>query len=104
MSMAITLTNDLLKGVMTDALVNRGYVSDVSLCTTPGVYYSDINTQGWDVTLSSKYGTLIVFYTGMGIIQVYFTVYSPTAFFFRVHGDSSQEGWKSWIKVSGATV
>lgn len=65
------LTNDLLKGKMSDAMVYRGYVLNIDSCKTPGIYLMNSNTisatpgpySGWN------YGVLEVFVRGTDVIQ-----------------------------------
>lgn len=82
MSNAIPLTNDLLKGVMTDAIVKRGYITDLDTATTPGVYTVEPSRFAEGVTLgiptSYRYGTLLVLGNEMFITQIYIPHQSDT--------------------------
>ena len=75
MSKATVLTNDLLKGVMTDALVRRGSVTDIDTTTTPGVYTVEPSrfSKGvvFGIPSTYRYGTLLVLGNEMFITQIY---------------------------------
>lgn len=77
MSVAKGLSNALLKGILTDALVERGYFSDIDGTVNPGIYRGNGGSPAtWQGTFPSDaydwvYGSLIVLptrYTAMQIL------------------------------------
>lgn len=63
------LTNKALKGILSDALVERGVAVDVDAITTPGVYYINQTTANTPLAPGS-YGILIVARTGDLMVQL----------------------------------
>lgn len=57
------LTNEYLKGIMTDAMVDRGFFGNIDELLTPGIYVGGANTSSGtfpDNIHSWQYGTLEV--------------------------------------------
>lgn len=67
----IPLTNDLLKGVMTDALVYRGICLDMNTCLTPGYYQVQYQSTKNIPSGVYEYGILTVKATATFISQEY---------------------------------
>lgn len=107
MSKATVLTNDLLKGVMTDALVSRSYCEDMNECKTSGYY---IISEQRTVNIPEgayHYGVLMVMQIGSFILQVYYPHIIMTdaergCIYTRLHHTNS--GWGVWMKVFGSPV
>ena len=82
MSKATVLSNDLLKSIMTDALVRRGYVRSIDDTRTPGVYsvVPQEFTEGikFGIPNTYTYGTLLVLGNELFITQIYFPHQSYT--------------------------
>lgn len=101
MSKAITLTNNLLKGVMTDALVYRGLCTDFDTALKPG-YYKAAQQMGTINYPPSSYqwGILEVLVAEEFILQRYtpHQFGSSKALYYRM---SSQGVWNPWILISG---
>ena len=99
------ISNELLKEIMTDAVVARGSVTkddNVNEITTPGVYTvaSDSQIQGLP-SGTSMYGNLTVERGGLYIFQIYRTVDANVYQRRRYVG----EPWNTWYKlVSGTPV
>lgn len=66
MSDTVKLSNSMLKGKLTDAMVFRGYCSDLDTVTQPGYYSVGDSTKNRPASI---YGTL-EFYTGTFQSQV----------------------------------
>lgn len=88
MSNAIPLTNDLLKGVMTDALVYRGIVLDINTCLTPGYYQVQSQSTKNIPTGAYQYGILTVKKTASFITQEYIP-----------HSKFMESKFKIWIRT-----
>ncbi len=98
MSEAMILTNTVLKGIMTDAVVSRSKVlqgSDLDLITQAGVYFVD---GSGDTILNSpngkKQGILLVYRFDTTILQVFFTLAEGYGIAYRINWYSI--GWKEW--------
>ncbi len=62
------LTNDIVKGIMVDAMVDRGRCEDVDTLVKPGVYIFDTNTKNLP-NWSFQYGIAEVFIRFESIYQ-----------------------------------
>lgn len=101
MSKAIPLSNNLLKGVMTDALVYRGICADFDTALQPGYYKVASQMGSINYPPSSyKWGILEVLVAAEFILQRYtpHQFGSSKALYYRM---SSQGVWNPWILISG---
>lgn len=62
------LSNEYLKGIITDAVVSREYCSDLDTCFSPGVYYTNPETLNLPDPRFS-YATVLVFSFNNNIID-----------------------------------
>ena len=66
----------------------------------PGIYYTTKDTQGVFpekfLNINSRYGNLIVFYTGLYTFQIYINQ-TTGGIYIRTY-DGLQKVWKSWLE------
>lgn len=101
MSKATVLTNNLLKGVMTDALVYRGIVLDINTCLTPGYYQVQSQNTKNIPTGAYQYGILTVKKTDSFITQEYIphsknSTESKYRIWIRTWTENRFNGWTSY--------
>lgn len=89
MSTAKALSNSLLKGILTDAVVGRGQVADLDTCKTAGTYYVG-NPQNLPEG-AYNYGVLIVYQNERLCLQMYLPRFN-TKMYIRIY----YERWMGW--------
>lgn len=97
MSESKVMTNTVLKGLLTDALVMRTYCTDLDSDMQPGMYYTDLNTTGTKPThmIGSNECMLIVLPKRFGI-RMYQLLISYTGMFAIRSGSSVNMVWQPW--------
>lgn len=86
------LTATVLKGILTDVMAFRGFVSSLDSCVQTGYYYSNGAS---DCPASvHQYGILIVFATERSVTQIYIPN-TITKIPIRVYRNNAWESWKS---------
>lgn len=99
MAEIITLTNDFLKGILTDAVVARGTLSQsLDLTETPGVYTVTRELEGLPKG-AYYFGNLYVERGGVYIFQRYVTV----DFVVYMRRKFAGEDWLPWYLVATGT-
>ena len=94
------LTNSLLKGVMTTALVDRPFLSsnvDLDTVMTAGVYRVDVSSSGSIANSpnNASQGVLIVFLTAIStLVQVFLPLGTAPTPAWRINW--YQTGWRAW--------
>lgn len=97
MSETVRLTNDLLKGVMTDALVYRGICQDMNTCLTPGYYQVQYQSTKNIPSGVYEYGILTVKGTASFISQEYVPHSTNAGQPYRtVSRVWTQNTWNTW--------
>lgn len=97
MSDTVKLTNDLLKGVMGDAMVGRADCKDFNILT-PGVYHVASSSQN-SPNSSLNHGMLLVFGNGSSSVitlQVYYEFSSIARIYTRLYW---LKNWTSWATM-----
>lgn len=100
------LTNTVLKGIMTDAMVNRGvFSSDLDNATETGIYEIRNNPSAPGINGMSKYGTLMVIKTTLYIHHTYYPY--PTSFKITRLSRTYDKGlgtWSVWLVEYGTPI
>ncbi len=95
MSEAMILTDTVLKGIMTDAVVARGYPKDLDAVLQAGVYQVGGNTEN-GLPGAGIYGVMVVYATSSYVLQV---IYATGGVQYQRYRQSS--GWAAWYKYQG---
>lgn len=105
MSEPTTLTNDILKGIMTDALVAKGICPDLNTCFTPGMYSVYPQTQNVPSGINN-YGALVVLTASTGYgLQILFARGPSGKFIYRSFICSpGSEDPSVWFLVQGTLL
>lgn len=107
MEEAKILTNTILKGTMTDALVYRDYCTDFDTCKTPGYYTVSAQKTVNHPPGAYTYGILEVKVAGSFISQIYHAHQDgsgnkSSAIYMRMwHTDS---GWNTWVRLTAVAA
>lgn len=103
MSETRQLTNALLKGLMTDIVTDRDYVTDMDTCMATGLY-----TVSKERTVNTPadvygYGVLLVMHSRRFTSQIYHAHRSAgsedSVIHIRMHHETF--GWGPWTKIAG---
>lgn len=100
------LTNEYLKGKMTDAIVKR-VGSDFNTCLTPGHY--SVNAEQWSnhPTGAYEYGTLIVFGDPTLFLSQLYIPHAKLYLYWRVYYKPHYQNtgyWDAWKRTVGESV
>lgn len=91
-----TLTNDLLKELMTDAVVKRGYVTDFNNLRQSGIYLINGKTVANKPPAYSDYSVVIVFaWEASYLLQIVAT--ASKGLFYRMYWWNE---WSDWRKIT----
>ncbi len=100
------LTNDILKGIMVDAMVMRDKLpigTDLNTVLKSGIYptYLELALQNLPPKVGSLYGILEVVNSGYYVLQRYYacarTDGTSTIFAWRMSVTPTGESWLPWI-------
>lgn len=95
-------TNAFLKGLLTDAVVDRGSIKDANEAIEAGVYIMDGNSSNPTQNVPTLQGVLIVFAHGATKVQIYASINNSCAMYFRLNWYGT--GWRDWMKITSAAV
>lgn len=105
MSKTKLLTNEVLKGIMSDAMVTRRTCADFNMCIDTGIWYVDHTTANLP-TDAYRYGVLIVIRLFQFCYQVYIPDYStlvPPYIYRRMvyMRETVVHEYRPWLKERG---
>lgn len=91
------VTDTFLKGIMTDAIVQRGECTDFNTCWGPGVHYVRQQTLNFPPGMTEKYGNLIVVSGGYNFsTQIYLPNFGSENVYtmaIRAKANDIMHGW-----------
>lgn len=97
------LTGEILKGLLPDAVMERGSVTNINACITSGTYLAAENSTGFPPG-AYRYGLLIVFAGSYFSAQIYIPTTLGGKLYLRLY-DNGIKGWRNWnaIEMSALT-
>ena len=107
MAEAKQLTNTILKGIMTDAICDRGYCTDFDSCKTPGYYVCSVERTVNFPPGAYHYGILTVKASGSFVSQEYHahqTKGAPTISAIYIRMGHTKLGWTEWMHLSAVAA
>lgn len=103
MSQATQVTNDILKALMTDAVVSRDdgkSIRDMNDISKSGMYMTSTLTANMPVTGNSMYGVVIIFVVKSNLAVEMFIPQNSSILYIR----EMYETWSGWRKVALSAV
>lgn len=99
MSQTSILSNEMLKGVLSDALVCRGDVADLNECRLAGIYR--IRNETLNRPQGVSIGSILICLP-WDVNTVYHVVLYLTGMTYRV--TNGRNGWNPWRKLSETSM
>lgn len=101
MSQTKLLTNEVLKGVMSDAVLQRGRAADVDTATTSGIYTINTDSGSINAPITPMYAVMAVFADSNSVVlQLCCSMTNPSRLYYRLKWGN----WLPWRSVDGTVI
>lgn len=98
------LTNAILKGILSDAMLDRGHLNDIDTCITPGFYYCAPACVGLPSYLTGVFYLAFIAKAGDIVTQVLFPESRAVPIHYRTASNQVGIATARWKKIDFSFV